>query len=159
VLAHEPDLAIIQFGICDAAVDVWKDETQSRVAIDDYEANLQHFVETLQQQGTRVILMTPNPLRWTDKLLGLYGEAPYDPEDADGFSVFLRDYAQRLRDVAERTDATLIDSFAAFEQYGRAEGQSVDDLLKDGMHPNSLGHALEAELLLDVIRPMAAERK
>ena len=159
VLAHESDLAIIQFGICDSAVNVWEGATKPRVAIDDYEANLKYFVEMLQSQGADVILMTPNPLRWTDKLLELYGKPPYDPEDPDGFNVTLRDYARRVRDVAEATGATLVDSFAAFEDYGAAEGQAVDDLLLDGMHPNSTGHALEAEMLLDVIRPMAAERK
>jgi lysophospholipase L1-like esterase len=103
--------------------------------------------------------MTPNPLRWNEKLLGLYGEPPYDPEDPDGFNAFLRDYAQRVRDVADRTGAALVDSFAAFQAHGAVEGQLVDDLLLDGMHPNSAGHALEAEMLLDVIRPIAAERK
>jgi lysophospholipase L1-like esterase len=159
VLAHEPDVAIIQFGINDSAVDVWKDATEPRLPIEEYEANLQHFTEALQAQGARVILMTPNPLRWNEKLLGLYGEPPYDPEDPDGFNAFLRDYAQRVRDVADRTGAALVDSFAAFQAHGAVEGQLVDDLLLDGMHPNSAGHALEAEMLLDVIRPIAAERK
>lgn len=159
VLAHEPDVAIIQFGINDAAVDVWRDATEPRVSIDEYEANLQHFVEALQAQGARVILMTPNPLRWTDRLRGLYGKPPYDPEAPDGFNVLLRQYAQRVRDVAARTGAVLVDSFASFEEHGAADGQSIDELLLDGMHPSSLGHALEAEMLLEVIRPMAAERE
>ncbi len=159
VLAHEPDVAIIQFGINDAAVDVWRDATEPRVPIDEYEANLQYFTQTLQQRGARVILMTPNPLRWTDRVRELYGKPPYDPADPDGFNVTLRDYAQRMRGVAQRTGATLIDTFAAFEVFGEGEGQSVDDLLLDGMHPNSAGHALEAEMLLEQLRPIAAERK
>lgn len=152
VLSHDPDLVIIQFGICDAAVDVWRGATEPRVAIDDYEANLQYFVETLQARGARVILMTPNPLRWTDALREMYGKPPYDPGDPDGFNVLLRDYAERMRRVAARTGATLVDAFAAFAAYGEVEGQSVDDLLLDGMHPNSAGQALETDLLLDAIR-------
>ncbi|MGD9495537.1 MAG: exo-alpha-sialidase [Armatimonadota bacterium] len=151
VLAHEPDVVIIQFGICDSAVDVWKGATKPRVAIDEYEANLQYFAETLQARGARVILMTPNPLRWTDALREMYGKPPYAPEDPDGFNLLLRDYAERVRAVAGRTGATLVDAFAAFEAYGRAEGHTIDDLLLDGMHPNSTGQALEAELLLDAI--------
>ena len=159
VLAHEPDVVIIQFGINDATVDVWRDATESRVPIDVYEANLKRFAETLQQRGATVIFMTPNPLRWTDRLREMYGKPPYDPADPDGFNVTLRDYTQRMRDVAASTGATLIDTFALFEQHGQAEGQSVDDLLLDGMHPNSAGHTLEAERLLEQIRPIAAERK
>jgi len=156
VLAHEPDLAIIQFGICDSAVDVWRDATEPRVSIDRYEANLSHFVGALREQGARVILMTPHPLRWTEKMREMYGKPPYDPGDVDGFNVLLRDYAQRVREVAEHTGATLVDSFAAFEEYGAVEGQSVDELLLDGMHPNSRGHAIEAELLLPHITRIVA---
>lgn len=151
VLAHDPDIVIIQFGINDAAVDVWRNASEPRVPIDEYEANIEQFVTMLQQQGTRVILMTPTPLRWTSTLRELYGKPPYDPEDPDGFNVILRDYVERVREVARRTGATLVDSFAAFEQYGAVEGQSVDDLLLDGMHPNSEGHSLEAELLMKAI--------
>jgi len=158
VLAHRPDLAVIQFGICDAAVDVWRDATEPRVSIDDYGANLEHFVTALQAQGAQVILMTPTALRWTDRMREMYGRPPYDPDDPDGFNVLLRDYAQRVREVADRTGATLVDSFAAFQAHGEAEGQAVDDLLLDGMHPNSRGHALEAELLLDHVRRIIEER-
>ena len=151
VLAHEPELAIVQFGICDSAIDVWRDVTAARVSIDDYDANLTHFVTSLQAQGARVILMTPNPLRWTDALRDMYGKPPYEPEDPDGFNLLLRDYAQRARDVAEHTGATLVDSFAAFEEHGQVEGQTVDELLLDGMHPNSQGQAIEAELLIEAM--------
>lgn len=151
VLAYEPDIVIIQFGICDAAVDVWKGASEPRVTIEEYEANLQYFAETLRERGARVILMTPNPLRWTDALREMYGKPPYDPEDPDGFNRFLRDYAKRVRAVAARTGATLVDAFAVFEAHGQVEGHTVDDLLLDGMHPNSTGQALEAELLLEAI--------
>ncbi len=89
VLAHKPAIAIIQFGINDSAVDVWKKPpaTQPRVAPERYEANLRHFVETLKSRDARVILMTPNPLRWTPKLKQMYGKPPYKPDDPDGFNI------------------------------------------------------------------------
>ena len=46
---------------------------------------------------------------------------------------------------------TLIDLFQAFQDYDRVDGQSVDELLLDGMHPNDLGHKLVADLLVPEI--------
>ncbi len=154
VLAPEPDLTIIQLGINDSAIDVWKDATEPRVPIDEYERRLEEFVTRLQFQGSAVILMTPNPLRWTDRLREMYSKPPYNPDDPAGFSFLLRDYAERVRQIAARNDVPLVDSFALFEEYGQVDGQSVDDLLLDGMHPNDLGHAIEAEALLAIILEM-----
>lgn len=50
------------------------------------------MVQTLKDQGARVVLMTPNPLYWSATTLKLYGKPPYRAEDADGFNVVLRDY-------------------------------------------------------------------
>ncbi len=154
VLAHDPDLVIIQLGLNDAAIDVWKDATEPRVPIEEYERNLEYFVEALKGRGTKVILMTPNPLRWTEKLKGLYGKPPYNPEDPDGFNFLLQEYAERVRRVAARHDVPLVDTYRVFQQFGEVEGQSVDDLLLDGMHPNDRGHEIEADLLLKRIRAM-----
>ena len=42
VLANDPDIVIIQFGINDSAIDVWKTPSadQPRVALENYEENL-----------------------------------------------------------------------------------------------------------------------
>ncbi|NUQ66605.1 MAG: exo-alpha-sialidase [Pirellulales bacterium] len=154
VLAQRPDLVIIQLGINDSAIDVWKGATAPRVPIDEYERRLEEFVKRIQAQGGKVILMTSNPIRWTDKLKELYGKPPYNPADPDGFSFLLKDYAERMRQVAARNGIPLVDSFRMFTEYGRVEGRSVDDLLLDGMHPNDAGHALEADALLEVIGRM-----
>ena len=63
VVAKNPSLVILQFGINDAAIDVWKTPpaTRPRVSIETYEKNLDHFVERLTGRGAKVILMTPNP--------------------------------------------------------------------------------------------------
>lgn len=149
VLARNPDLAIVQFGINDAAVDVWKKPpaTQPRVDLPRYESNLREFVVRLKSAGVRVIVMTPNPLRWTPKLKEMYGRAPYSPDDPDGFNVLLKDYSEAARRVAREEQAALVDIFQAFLDYGTKSGQAVDDLLLDGMHPNEKGHRLIAEAL------------
>jgi len=63
VLTHQPQVAIIQFGINDAAVDVWRNPpaTAPRVLLERYEANLRNFIQTLKSKDTHVVLMTANP--------------------------------------------------------------------------------------------------
>jgi lysophospholipase L1-like esterase len=154
VLTHDPDVAIILFGANDAAVDVWKDPpaTEPRVSLEDYETNLRHFCRTLRERDVRVLLVTPPPFRWTDRMREMYGKPPYDPDDPDGFSVVLIDYAAVVRKVAAEEGATLVDAWAAFEAYDAEEDQSMDELFLDGMHPNERGQKIIAELLLDVLR-------
>ncbi len=153
VLDRKPDIVVIQFGINDAAVDVWKTPpaTQPRVAVDRYTTNLEFFADALQSQERTVILMTPNPIRWTPTLRRIYGKTPYRTNDPDGFNVMLKTYAEAMRKVARRKNVPLVDVYAAFEAYGQAPGHTVDDLLLDGMHPNGKGHRILADLLIEEI--------
>lgn len=153
VLDRKPDLVILQFGINDAAVDVWKTPpaSQPRVSLERYVANLEFFIESLQAQQRAVLLMTPNALCWTPALKQRYGKAPYRPDEADGFNVLLQEYAEAARGVAERKGVPLIDVFAAFQNHGKTSGQAIDDLLLDGMHLNGQGQRLVADLLLPEI--------
>lgn len=147
VLAQHPHVVIIQFGINDAAVDVWKDppSTTSRVAMDRFIANLSTFIEQLRRQDATPLLMTPNPLHWTPELLALYGKPPYRPADVDGFNPILREYVEAVRALAAQTATPMIDIFALFECL------SLPDLLLDGIHPNASGHRLVADQLLSVL--------
>jgi lysophospholipase L1-like esterase len=153
VLTQNPTLVIIQFGINDSMVNVWMNPpaTESSVPIREYADNLQYFVRALKQRNVKVILMTPNPLRWTPQLVGLYGKPPYQPESADGLNLLLKDYAEVVRQVARSEKVELVDVYAAFAAYGRERGKSVDGLLSDGMHPNNSGHRLIADLLIKQI--------
>ena len=154
VLDHDPDLVIIMLGANDAAIDVWKDPPAStpRVAKQRYAENLRHFVKTLKARNVKVILMAPPPFRWTAKLKQLYGKPPYDVNDLWGFSAKLAEYCEVVRTVAGEEGVPLVDAFKAFEEYDRVDGQSVDDLFVDGMHPNDEGHAIIAELLAPVVQ-------
>ncbi len=157
VIAAQPQIAIIQFGINDAAVDVWKTPPakEPRVSLERYEAHLRHFVQALKARNTHVVLMTPNPLRWTPKLKAMYGQLPYQPESEDGFNAPLVPYCEATRRIAQEEGAQLLDMQQAFLEQARKQGVTVDALLADGMHPNGAGHRLEADLLRAYILALA----
>lgn len=150
VLAVRPALVIIQFGINDSAFDVWKSPpaTTPRVPVEDYRGNLRHFVEASRAAGAAVILMTPNPLRWTSAMRKMYGKPPYDPERTDGFNLTLAAYVDAMRALAKEMNVPLMD---VARVYAALPPESVDALLPDGMHPSQRGHDLVAQLLTDVI--------
>jgi lysophospholipase L1-like esterase len=153
VLTHKPNIVAIQFGINDAAVDVWKDppETMPRVDAATFRDNLRFFSRALLAQDCHVVLMTPNPMRWTDKLRALYGKPPYQPDAVDGFNVILSRYAQIVRSVAQQEAVPLVDVYARFMDFEAQQGNRLDDLLLDGMHPNDRGHQLIADALVPVL--------
>ncbi|HYF36334.1 MAG TPA: GDSL-type esterase/lipase family protein, partial [Prosthecobacter sp.] len=148
VLSLKPKVVVIQFGINDAAVDVWKDPpaTTPRVSREDYVANLRWMIEQLRNVGAKPILMTPNPLRWTGRMKQMYGRLPYDVNDPEGFEKpHLRAYADAMRALASDMQVPLIDIHAAYT------GKDAEKLLLDGVHPNDAGQQLVAEKLLPVI--------
>jgi lysophospholipase L1-like esterase len=148
VLAHDPDLVIIQFGLNDSCIDLWDGRDRPRISRETYAANLRFFVEALRKRDCDVILMTANPMRWTEPLLKLYGSAPYDVNDPWGFNLTNREYGEAVRTLASDLDVPLIDVYQGFYDYGNVAGQAAEDLLLDGMHPNDRGHAMIAEWLL-----------
>ncbi len=156
VLDHKPELVTIMLGGNDSAIDVWKTPpaTGPRVTKDRYAENLRYFVKTLKDAKIKVILMAPPPFRWTEKLKELYGKPPYDVSDPWGFSDRIAEYCDAMRAVANEEGVPLVDVFKTFQEYDRVDGQSVDDLFLDGMHPNDKGHAIIAELLAPVIEKM-----
>ncbi len=155
VLAHKPRVVIMQFGINDSAVDVWKKPptTTPRVPLERYLENFRAMIDAAQKQRAKVIVMTTNPLRWTPRLRGLYGRPPYHPESMDGFDVpFLAEYNNALRKLAKEMNARVVDVRAAYPGFAEKHHVTIDALLTDGMHPGDLGHQLVAELLLPAIR-------
>ncbi|MEQ9407966.1 MAG: exo-alpha-sialidase [Fuerstiella sp.] len=155
VLAHKPRLIVMQFGINDSAVDVWKSPpaTTSRVPLAEFTQNLTTMIREARKNGSKVILMTTNPLRWTPRLKELYGKPPYQPEADDGLDTpTLSGYNNAVRQLSEELSVPLVDVHTAWHTYAAKKKMSVDELLLDGMHPNDKGHQLVTELLIPVIR-------
>ncbi len=145
VLALKPDVVIVQFGINDSTVDVWKSPPakSARVTVARFRGNLTYFVERLKETGARVVLLTFNPLGWTEKMRAMYGKAPYEPGEPMGFNAGREPYLQAIREVARAQGVALVDVDAAFRE------QRLHDLLLDGIHPNTRGHTLVARMLLE----------
>lgn len=160
VLNHNPDIVVIQFGINDAAVDVWKKipATEPRVSLKEFESNLRHFIRVLKKQDVDAVLMTPNPLRWTLKMREMYGKPPYLVDEEDGFNTKLKAYAEAVRKIAQSEKVPLVDVYQTYETFGKQEGKSVSDLLSDGIHPNERGHALVTDQLSAVLLKTANQR-
>lgn len=152
VLSHRPDFFTIYFGTNDSAVDVFKGATEPRVSINEYEQNLTWMIKQLLTRRIQPILITPNPIAWTDELKALYGNPPYRPDDPDGWNVILKDYVAVVRRVARTLNVPLVDTYQLFKSYAAAGGHDLHDLLLDGMHPNDLGHKIIADRLIDIIR-------
>lgn len=155
VLKYKPRIVVMQFGINDSAVDVWRNPpaTTPRVPLAEYLSNLRRMIAAAQEAKAQVILMTTNPLRWTPKLREMYGKPPYDPAAEDGFdSATLAGYNDALRKLAAELKVPLVDVRAAYPEFAAKHQTTIEGMLLDGMHPNDLGQQLVAELLVPAIR-------
>lgn len=150
VIARKPDLLVMQFGINDSTVDVWKKPpaTRPRLPRADYEAYLRYFINTARAQGTTVILMTPNMLEWSEKLKSVYNTKPYDTADPESLNKLLQPYADAMRRIAKETNTYILDIGHIYKEEAK---KSTTPLLLDGMHPNQAGHDLTADLLYKLI--------
>ncbi|MGC1389113.1 MAG: GDSL-type esterase/lipase family protein [Steroidobacteraceae bacterium] len=161
VRRHHPDLVVVQFGINDSWIDVDQGQRLPRLSRSEFRKNLKTIVGRLKRDGALVVLMTPNPMRWSDPYyIKAFTENPglLDVDQVRGIDRFLDVYAQDVRDVANSEAVALVDVFEAFERFGEAPGQSINDILLsgDGIHPNQAGQRLICALLTSRIAEVAA---
>jgi len=158
VILHKPAITIVQFGINDSAVDVWKEPpaTQPRVDIEQYEQNIRYIVQRLRDNGSKIVLMSSNPLLWTDLLKKMYGKHPYNVDDVDGMNVLLKNYVQRLIYIAKELKLPYIDIYSAHKSDNDWCGGKY---LLDGIHPNNAGHRLVVDNLWPILYSMLRPEK
>ena len=155
VRRFEPDYVIIQFGINDSWIDAYQGKTEPRMTLEEYDTALTTIITTLRADGAKPILMTANPMRWSE----FYGDELKDPalgfdfDDPRGINRLLDVYSERVREIAREENVPLVDVSERFEAYDRVPGQSIGEILlsNDDMHPNDAGHALIAEWLTEVL--------
>jgi len=134
VLSRKPDIVIICFGLNDSWIDHGKKE--SRIPPNEYRENLLQMTTKLQQRNIITILMTPNAIG------SKYETWRYKNSSR---------YADIVRSLADEKDIPLVDQWKMFEEYDSQEGQEIDDLLLDGMHPNDRWHQKLSVLLANTI--------
>ncbi len=151
VFSHHPRIVTVQFGINDSWIDADEGATGPEVTRAEYRNNLRAIIAAARAHRARVVLMTPNPMRWADPYyLKVFREHPglLDEEQPRGIDRLLDQYAQDVRDLAREQRVPLVDVLAAYEAYGRTPGHSVSELLiADGFHPNEQGQQLVCTLL------------
>jgi lysophospholipase L1-like esterase len=161
VRRHNPDFVIVQFGINDSWIDAYQGRTNPRLSLDEYTYYLTTIIDLLRGEGVQVILMTPNPMRWSE----MYGDEMRNPalgfdfDDPRGFNRLLDIYAEQVRYLALKKDVPLIDVSANFEAYDQVDGQSIHELLIPGdeIHPSEAGHALIARWLAEELLALLEE--
>ncbi len=138
VLAHSPDWVIINFGLNDA----YQDQgigTQARIPLAQYRQNLEFYIRKIEEQGGKIILLTPNPLG-----------SKYEQFRIDQ----VKKYAASIRQIAREQNLPLVDSWKLFYRYARSKqnGRNIDFLYLDGIHPNDEGHEIIANALFKLLR-------
>jgi lysophospholipase L1-like esterase len=126
VLAHQPDLVVVMFGMNDVVAN----------APEAYEANLRTIVERSRGVGAEVVLCTPNAI--------------YDLDPGRPMSR-LREYAGIVRKVGEELVVPVCDCFAAYEAVQTRSPRDFATIMSDAIHPNMRGHKLFAEEIAHTI--------
>jgi len=141
VLSHQPQIAILQFGIDDSAVDVWKTPsvTEPRVTLERYEANLRHFVQTLKSKNTRVVLMTSESAALDAEAEGDVWQASLPARERGRIQHPARALLRSRPQSRAGGRVELLDMQQAFVEQAQKKGVTVDTFLSDGMHPNDRG--------------------
>lgn len=135
VLDKKPDLVFLYVGVND----VWHKRsfgtgTDAPKFVQFYEA----LIQKITQNGARVVLCTP----------ACIGEKTDFSNPLDGE---LNQYAQLIRDIAQKSSLPLVDLRKAFLDYNllhNTQNQESGILTTDGVHLNYKGNQLLAQLML-----------
>jgi lysophospholipase L1-like esterase len=143
VLAHHPHLVTVMFGVNDAGF--YRPDSQTfadtpRVEIEEFTILLEEIVICIQSFPALAVLMTPLPMNEH------YWGRDHPPYVAHGLNYLVKEYAQRVIDVASRRGAPAVDLYHHFEAH-----PETADLVPDGIHPNAEGHRVICDLLAPVV--------
>jgi acyl-CoA thioesterase I len=122
VLAHNPDVVTIDYGLNDR-----------RLGLENARSNLVSMIERAQGRSIHVILLTPT----ADMSAKL--DDPNDP---------LNQQAELIRSLASEYHVGLADSLAEF-QTAIKNGAKLEELMSQRNHPNRKGHDLVVKRLLE----------
>lgn len=121
VLACNPDIITIDYALNDRGIGLKKAKK-----------SWTSMIELAKLKGIKIILLTPT----ADKRAQL--DDPNDP---------LNLHAKQIRQLAKKYQIGLVDSYDLFKQYVK-DGGDLNDLMSQVNHPNTEGHELVANELL-----------
>lgn len=136
-----PTIIIVAVGINDSQLDLSKH--LNKILPDEYEENIQAIVDEIKKINAKPVILSITPV---DKRVGEmnwkkgYG---YTDEQVEKFN-------QIVKDIASKNNIELIDIYSEFKS-------SNDELLLDGLHPNSKGHELIFEKVKDSLINLLAK--
>jgi lysophospholipase L1-like esterase len=119
VLSKKPDLVTVMFGLNDMV----------RRPLDQYQKNLEEIVALCRAAGSDVLLCTPNAVTDTSR-------RP---------TAKLVQYCEIIRDIANKTQVPLCDTYAAFDELRKTDRTRWRLTMSDPIHPNMGGHRFIAE--------------
>lgn len=131
VIAKNPDIVIICFGMNDQA---WEVQYNRPIqTLDKYVSQLTTMITDIKAIGADVILMTPNPVY----------EAAYTPTAYNNYEYGLMpQYCDAMRKLAIELDCGLIDMYREISARGVSAYVS-----SDGIHQSTAGHQLYASCI------------
>ena len=123
VLAHRPDLIIIEFSVNDAV-------TKGDITLEESRANLDKMVQALRQQNPKVdiVLQTMNPA-W---------DAPKTaPKKSASERPNLEAYYEVYRSYAREHSLPLVDHYVTWRALQKNDPEKFQKAVPDGTHPNN----------------------
>ena len=127
VIAHEPDLLVISYGLNDA---------RGGTTLDLFDELVTGLIGRVRKSIQPLILL-PGPYYMNDFTVG---EAQWSNADLETFYQF----NERTREIADRLECLYVDLLSA---YGDADWLVHDD----GVHANDLGHRIVANRMFEVL--------
>lgn len=144
VLAHRPDLVLVEFGGNDAT-----DEPHRHVSLEEFATNLREIEARVASASGRAVLLTFTPVvnawhSWGAKELF---------RGTGGPDEYVEQYRRFTRDYAAQRALPLGDIDLALRAAMKRDGAETH-ILKDGVHLTAAGNAVVAECVLEAIKPV-----
>ena len=152
VLDKAPDVVLINFGMNDHLLN---NEGESFVALSVFEENLIYFVDEIRKINATPVLVTPNYFIEGNDTEYYYSRHPRKAYEPYGGALGRLDiYIDKIRKVAKRMDAGLVDIRSECEKYDPYEFlRTVENSgANDGVHPGMIGVRVYAEMIIEVVR-------
>lgn len=149
VLEHHPDLVIMMIGANDTI------ESTDLVPLEEYRDNLNNLVETIQNAGSQVMLLTL-PLCYEPYLYTRHLPFSYGSQSPNARIMTANHF---IRQIADKTSCHVVDISYYFDRLGSIGENEMSLVMNiansgdtDGVHPTADGYRLFASLIAQYMK-------